>query len=115
MAGLGIFWGSVSVMPYAIVAAELPTDKTGTYFGVFNITITIPQIICGVTIGFVNEYLFLNHAIFTILLAGIFMGIAGIILLRQEGVDIIKIFYFWLNKVIGKSLPENKVNKPKET
>ncbi len=115
MAGLGIFWGSVSVMPYAIVAAELPTDKTGTYFGVFNITITIPQIICGVTIGFINEYLFLNHAIFTILLAGIFMGIAGIILLRQEGVDIIKIFYLWFNKVIRKSLPEDKVNKPKET
>lgn len=106
MIGLGIFWGSLLVMPYAIIAAELPSDKIGTYFGVFNITITIPQIICGLTIGFINEYIFFNHAILSILLAGIFLGIAGLILLRQDGVDLIKIFYQWLNKVIGRTANE---------
>ncbi|MFN7094217.1 MAG: MFS transporter, partial [Burkholderiales bacterium] len=105
MIGVGMFWGSLATMPYAIISAELPPEKMGTYLGIFNITITIPQIICGLFIGFINQYLFFNHAIFTILLAGILIGIAGVILFRQEGVDLVYAFRNWLIRIL-KVLPK---------
>lgn len=47
MIGVGIAWAAILAMPYAILSAALPADKMGVYMGIFNATITIPQIAAG--------------------------------------------------------------------
>ena len=40
--------GKYIAMPYAILSDSLPADKMGTYMGIFNFFITIPQITNGI-------------------------------------------------------------------
>jgi maltose/moltooligosaccharide transporter len=47
MLGIGIAWAAILAMPYAILSASLPASKMGVYMGLFNATITIPQIAAG--------------------------------------------------------------------
>ena len=51
MVGIGIAWAAILAMPYAILSAALPADKMGVYMGIFNATITIPQIAAGLLGG----------------------------------------------------------------
>jgi maltose/moltooligosaccharide transporter len=80
---IGIMWGSIMTLPYAIVTAGVPRSKMGVYLGIFNITITAPQIICGLSLGFIYTTIFHNHAIYCILLAGVSIFIAGSLLVWQ--------------------------------
>jgi maltose/moltooligosaccharide transporter len=84
---IGIMWGSIMTMPYAIVTAGMPRGKMGVYLGIFNITITVPQIICGLFLGFIYTVFFKGHAIYCLLLAGVSILIAGILLARQFSRD----------------------------
>ncbi|MCC2624141.1 MAG: major facilitator superfamily 1 [Burkholderiales bacterium] len=102
MIGVGIFWGSLTTLPYAIITAEVPAEKMGTCLGVFNITITLPQILCGIFIGFIYKYIFFNHAIIVILFASLCIFMAGIVLLKQEGVDLFYEVFKWFNKIFNK-------------
>ena len=45
MVGVGMAWASILSMPYAILAGSLPSAKMGVYMGIFNLFITIPQIV----------------------------------------------------------------------
>lgn len=58
MIGVGIAWGSILAMPYAMLANSIPAKKMGLYMGIFNMSITIPQITNGVfgTVIFKNIY-----------------------------------------------------------
>jgi maltose/moltooligosaccharide transporter len=47
MLGVGIAWAAILAMPYAMLSASLPAEKMGVYMGIFNATITIPQIAAG--------------------------------------------------------------------
>ena len=47
MVGIGVAWGSILAMPYAILSKSLPTHKMGVYMGIFNFFITFPQIVNG--------------------------------------------------------------------
>lgn len=96
MLGLGLFSGSLNTLPYAIVAAEVPANKMGACLGIFNITITVPQILCGLVIGPLNRAVFGNRAIYVIALAGVLIGAAGLLLLRQQGIDVFAMFYQWV-------------------
>lgn len=58
----GIMWGSILVLPYAIALKVLPKGKLGTYLGIFNISITAPQIICGLLLMPIYSYVFKGHA-----------------------------------------------------
>ena len=44
MVGLGIAWGSIVALPYAMLANSLPARKMGVNMGIFNIFIVIPQL-----------------------------------------------------------------------
>jgi len=99
MVGMGVMWGSLCTLPYVSITSGLPSGKMGTYLGIFNMTVTIPQIICGMSIGFINKYVFFNHAINTIGLASLMLAIAGIILIDQE-TSLIKTYFIWANKII---------------
>jgi maltose/moltooligosaccharide transporter len=77
MLGVGIAWAAILAMPYAILSAALPADKMGVYMGIFNATITIPQIAAGL-LGSVVLSLVGGQAIYMLGVAGISMVIAGI-------------------------------------
>ncbi|HCB89445.1 MAG TPA: MFS transporter, partial [Porphyromonadaceae bacterium] len=70
MIGIGFTWGSILSMPYAILTGSLPADKMGTYMGIFNFFIVIPQILAASILGFVTKDIFGGQVIFTMVLAG---------------------------------------------
>jgi len=53
MIGVGIGWAAILALPYSILSASLPPKLTGVYMGIFNATITIPQIAAGIAGGFI--------------------------------------------------------------
>jgi maltose/moltooligosaccharide transporter len=94
MIGVGIAWGSILSMPYAILAPALPLRKMGIYMGIFNIFITVPQIVNGVFGGMIIKRLFDSQAIFAIIMSGCFLLIAAISVIwvddKQSKVQIIQ-------------------------
>lgn len=84
MMGIGIAWAAILAMPYAMLAGSLPADKTGVYMGIFNFTIAMPQIVCGLTAGFILKYVFENEAVNIIMVSGLAMIIAGFAVFRVK-------------------------------
>ena len=78
MIGVGMAWGSILSMPYAILAPALPLRKMGIYMGIFNIFITIPQIINGLFGGMIVKRFFDSQAIFALVMSGCFLIIAAV-------------------------------------
>jgi maltose/moltooligosaccharide transporter len=89
MVGIGLAWGSILAMPYAILSSSIPAKKTGVYMGIFNFFITFPQIVNGFFGGPIVKYFYGGQAIYAIVLAGIFMLCAAIsVLFVQDNKDI---------------------------
>lgn len=84
MIGVGMAWGSILSMPYAILAPSLPARKMGIYMGIFNIFITVPQIINSVFGGMIVKRFFDSQAIYALIMSGIFLLIAAISVLWVE-------------------------------
>jgi maltose/moltooligosaccharide transporter len=84
MVGVGLAWGSILSMPYAILAGSIPPKKMGVYMGIFNFFITFPQIVNGLVGGLIVKYLYKGEAVFALVLAGIFMIIAAISVLKVK-------------------------------
>ena len=84
MVGVGLAWGSILAMPYAILAGSIPVKKMGVYMGIFNFFITFPQIINGFFGGWLVKNIFDNQAIYAIVLAGIFMFCAAVSVLYVQ-------------------------------
>lgn len=78
MVGVGIAWASILAMPYAMLAGSLPTHKMGVYMGIFNFFITIPQIVSGIVNRPIVKCLYGNHAIWAIVMGGVFFLLAAI-------------------------------------
>ena len=78
MIGVGIAWGSILSMPYAILAPALPVRKMGIYMGIFNIFITVPQIINGLFGGMIVKRFFDSQAIYALVISGCFLIIAAL-------------------------------------
>ena len=51
MVGVGIAWASILAMPYAILSTALPSARMGTYMGIFNAFIVLPEIFAAVAFG----------------------------------------------------------------
>ncbi len=73
MVGVGLAWGSILAMPYAILAGSIPAQKMGVYMGIFNFFITMPQIVNGFFGGLIVKEFYNGKAIYALVLAGIFM------------------------------------------
>lgn len=78
MIGVGIAWASILAMPYAILSDSLPPHKMGTYMGIFNFFITIPQITNGLIHGWIVREFYHGHAVFALLTGGIFLFLAAL-------------------------------------
>ena len=77
MVGIGIAWAAILAMPYAILSAALPASKMGVYMGIFNATITVPQIAAAL-LGGVILSLVGGTSIMMLGVAGLSMVIAGV-------------------------------------
>jgi len=87
MIGIGMAWGSILAMPYAILAGSIPAKKMGIYMGIFNFFITIPQIINGIFGGPIVKRIYDSQAIYAIVIAGICLFIAAFSVLFVEDKD----------------------------
>jgi maltose/moltooligosaccharide transporter len=77
IAGVGLAWAAILAMPYAMLSGSLPADKMGVYMGLFNATITLPQITAGL-LGSTLIAFFGNSPMAIIVIAGISLLIAGL-------------------------------------
>jgi maltose/moltooligosaccharide transporter len=77
MIGVGFAWAAILAIPYAMLSSSLPAEKMGVYMGLFNGTITIPQIAAGL-LGSTLIAVFGGAPIMIIVIAGISMAIAGL-------------------------------------
>ena len=91
MFGVGMAWGSILSMPYAILAPALPVRKMGVYMGIFNIFITVPQIINGLFGGMIVKRFFDSQAIYALIMSGVFLLIAAICVLGVEDKQRLKV------------------------
>jgi maltose/moltooligosaccharide transporter len=87
MVGIGLAWASILAMPYAILTGSLPANKMGTYMGIFNFFIVIPQIMAASILGFLVKSLFQSQAIFALVTGGVSMIIAAVLVLLVRDVD----------------------------
>jgi len=78
MIGIGIAWGSILAMPYAILANSIPAKRMGMFMGLFNMSITIPQIVNGLLGTLVLKYIYVGNPFNAMIGAGVFMILAAI-------------------------------------
>jgi maltose/moltooligosaccharide transporter len=75
---VGIAWGSILSMPYALVSAALPGEQMGMYMGIFNMFIVLPQIVAALgAIAWLYPLLG-EGTIFTQVLAGLSLCLAAV-------------------------------------
>lgn len=79
MIGMGIAWASILAMPYSMLANAIPANRMGMFMGLFNFSITIPQIVSGIFTGLILKYLFNNNPVLCIVMAGVSLVIASIL------------------------------------
>lgn len=76
---VGIAWASILSMPYAMLSGSVEPQKMGTYMGIFNMFIVIPQIVAALGgVNFLYKLLFGEEVIYTMVLAGTLLIIAGL-------------------------------------
>ena len=75
---IGIAWGSILSMPYAMLSSSVDPKKMGMFMGIFNMFIVLPQIIAALGgINFVSGLLG-EDAINAMSIAGVSLIIAGV-------------------------------------
>ncbi|ERM84607.1 major facilitator transporter [Rhodonellum psychrophilum GCM71 = DSM 17998] len=76
---VGISWASILSMPYAMLSGTVNPKQMGVYMGIFNMFIVIPQIVAALGgINFLYKFLFGEEVIFTMVLAGTSLILAGL-------------------------------------
>ena len=76
---IGISWGSILSMPYAMLSSSIDPNKMGLFMGIFNMFIVIPQIIAAAGgLNFLYKNIFGEETIFAMVLAGCSLIIAGL-------------------------------------
>lgn len=86
MIGIGIAWGSILAMPYAMLASSIPPKRMGIFMGLFNMSITIPQIISGIFTGLILKYFFNDNPLLCIVMAGVsmFLGAIAALMIKEK-------------------------------
>jgi len=84
MVGVGIAWASTLSMPYAILAASLPPERTGVYMGIFNFFIVTPEILASLFFGWLMIHLLHNNRIYAVIAGGVFLLVAAAMMQRVK-------------------------------
>lgn len=85
--GIGLAWASILAMPYAMLTGSLPQHKMGTYMGIFNFFIVLPQILAATLLGNFVEHIAGGQPIYAFILGGASMILAGFLVLLVKDVD----------------------------
>jgi maltose/moltooligosaccharide transporter len=88
MVGIGLAWGSILAMPYAILSSSIPAKKIGVYMGICStFFITFPQIISSlIGSSLIIKHMFNSESIYGLIMGGVFMFIAAIsVFFVQDG------------------------------
>ena len=84
---IGLSWGSILSMPYAILSSSVKPEKMGVSMGIFNMFIVIPQIVAALGgINWAYKTFLGEELIFTMVLAGLslIVGAATCFLLPNQ-------------------------------
>lgn len=60
MVGIGVAWAGVLTLPYTILCNICPPERLGGYMGLFNIFITLPQLLVSTVMGAIMTTAFPN-------------------------------------------------------
>ena len=82
MTGVGIAWASILSMPYSILAASLPAERTGVYMGIFNFFIVTPEIVASLAFGWVMSHWLNNNRLYAVIAGGVFLIAAAALMQR---------------------------------
>jgi maltose/moltooligosaccharide transporter len=75
---VGVAWGSILSMPYAMLSGSVPASKMGIGMGVFNMFIVLPQIVAALGgIVWLNGLFFEGDVVQTMVLAGLSLFLAA--------------------------------------
>jgi maltose/moltooligosaccharide transporter len=74
---IGIAWGSILSMPYAMLSSSVESSKMGLMMGVFNMFIVIPQIIAAIGGVVLLHNIIGEESIHAMTIAGLFLIIAA--------------------------------------
>jgi maltose/moltooligosaccharide transporter len=87
---IGIAWGSILSLPYAMLSSSIEAEKMGIFMGLFNMFIVIPQIVASLGgINFFTDLFFGSKAIGPMLLAGsclIISGLCNLIITNKKAI-----------------------------
>lgn len=78
MIGTGALIGTFLSLPLIALIKQLSENSRGVSLGVFNLTVTIPQILSGLTVGHLHTYVFNGHADVTMIFNGILILLAAL-------------------------------------
>lgn len=82
---IGVAWGSILSMPYAMLSSSVPKEQMGIYMGIFNMFIVIPQILAALGgINWMNGILFNGDIAYTMMIAGLSLGAGALSLLLVD-------------------------------
>jgi maltose/moltooligosaccharide transporter len=82
MLGVGIAWSSILAMPYAMLVSSIPQNRSGTYMGIFNFFIVLPQISISLGMGWLMENFLNDNRLSAVVLGGFFFIAAAILTQR---------------------------------
>lgn len=85
MIGIGMAWGSILTMPYAILSDSLPVKKMGIYMGIFNFFIVLPQMVVAGVMGTVLTVFLGGTPILTLFVAAGSLVLAALALTMVPG------------------------------
>ncbi len=88
MIGVGTAWASILSMPYSILAAALPANKTGIYMGIFNFFIVLPEILSSLVFGWIMVTLFNNDRMKAVITGGICLLAAAVLTRRVQEIHV---------------------------
>jgi maltose/moltooligosaccharide transporter len=83
---IGLAWGSILSMPYAILSSHVAPERMGISMGLFNMFIVIPQIVAA--LGGVNwayKFIFGEAVVHTMSLAGLSLLLGSLSVLVLPG------------------------------
>ncbi len=81
-AGIGVAWGAILSLPYAIIVNAVPPAKVGVYMGIHNIFLVIPQLVAAICLGPIVRHLFAGEPALALALAALFLASAALAALR---------------------------------
>lgn len=82
MVGVGIAWASTLSMPYAMLAAILPPNRTGVYMGIFNFFVVVPEILASLFFGYLMLHVLHNNRMYAVVTGGACLLIAALLTQR---------------------------------